>query len=141
MCHQLGPQEDHCSPRSFHDILWCCHLLLFLLNCVLQPAIEPELFMDVFMDIAFSSHLRRRGVQHNPLYVETANCVVGIFGTYPFEILFITRSSWTRNLIFCELPYTNLDHYIIVSMENYALDFLHIAQSTLNKFLSSWHKI
>ena len=53
----------------------------------------------------------------------------------------ITRNSWTRNLIFRGLPYTNLDHYIVASMENYALGFLHIAQPTLDKFRSSWHKV
>ena len=58
-----------------------------------------------------------------------------------FELHRITRNSWTRNLIFRELPYTNLDHYIVASMENYALGFLHIAQSTLDKFRSSWHKV
>ena len=53
----------------------------------------------------------------------------------------ITRNSWTRNLIFRGLPYTNFDHYIVASMENYALGFLHIAQPTLDKFHSSWHKV
>ena len=79
------------------------------------------------------------------IHLYTSSChscdVASLLSLMLIHIGVITRNSWTRNLIFRGLPYTNLDHYIVASMENYALGFLHIAQPTLDKFRSSWHKV
>ena len=54
----------------------------------LQPAIDPELFIDVFMDLVSTDYADFAPDIIHCLNVETAHCVVGIFRTYPFKILF-----------------------------------------------------
>ena len=95
MRRQLGPQQEHCSPpqasSSFHaTFVVLLPTFVSPKTASLQPVIDPELLMDLFMDsvLAFSTALRWFRTRHNPLYVETAHFVIGIFGIYPFAIYF-----------------------------------------------------
>ena len=74
----------HKHPVCFMLLLWCCSpLLLFL-----KLQVFKQRLIQNFLWICSWTQLYQFHTWHNPLYIETACCIVGIFGTYPFEILF-----------------------------------------------------
>jgi len=67
-------------------------------------------------------------LKRNVNFLLTGTVYVRGGGTGAPLYLCITRNSWTRNLIFRGLPYTNLRPHNEASTGNYTHGFLHIAR-------------